>query len=97
MSSRKDYVQVSDQSYYRGILIHCTVIIYTLQDDFFLKQVFNAMLAALPARPSGREVYGGFELDKNIFSLICDIEQKILVHAPKLWAEEISKRASLFP
>ena len=59
MSARNDYVQVGDQSYNRDILIQCTVIIKTLQGDFFLKQVFNAILAALPARPSGREVYGG--------------------------------------
>ena len=43
MSSRQEvYVQVSDKSYLRDILNHCTVIIYTLQCDFFLKQVFNA-------------------------------------------------------
>ena len=43
-------------------------------DNFFLKQVFNAFLAALPARPVVEGFMVDFELGKNIFSLICDIE-----------------------
>ena len=69
MSSRQeeDYVQVSDKSYFRDILIHCTVIIYTLQGDFFLKQVFNAILAALSARPVVTRFMVEFELGQYFF------------------------------
>ena len=61
-------------SYYRDILIHFTVILCTFQEDFFLKQVFNAILAALPGRPVVERFMVDFELGKNIFSLICDTE-----------------------
>ena len=70
----QDYVEVSDHSYYGYILIHCTIIICLLQGDFFPKQVFSAILAALPARPVVSRFMVDFELGKTIFILMCDIE-----------------------
>ena len=64
---------------------------------YLQKAVFNLDIEQVEIVPSHKWIFFLAVLNSHVMRLLLTWWQETLVHAPKLWVEEISKRALLFP